>query len=88
MREHLVENVPVSDLCDKHKLYPTLFYGWRKAFFENGGAAFESRGPRSQALSKEEDEIAALEAGLRNKSEVLAEIVEELVGTNKELGES
>jgi transposase-like protein len=36
LREHLVEHVPVSDLCDKHKLHPTLFYQWQKAFFENG----------------------------------------------------
>jgi transposase len=88
LREHLVEHVPVSDLCDKHKLHPTLFYQWQKAFFENGAAAFESRRPRSQSLSKEEDKIAALEAKLRNKTEVLAEVVEELVRTKKELGES
>jgi transposase len=86
LREHLIEHVPVSDLCDKHKLHPTLFYQWQKAFFENG--AFESRRPRSQSLSKEEDKIAALEAKLRNKTEVLAEVVEELVRTKKELGES
>jgi transposase len=88
LREHLVEHVPVSDLCDKHKLHPTLFYQWQKAFFENGAAAFESRRPRSQSLSKEEDKIAALEAKLRNKTEVLAEVVEELVRTKKDLGES
>ena len=33
LTEHLVEHVPVSDLCDKHKLHPTLFYQWQKAFF-------------------------------------------------------
>jgi transposase len=88
LREHLVEHVPVSDLCDKHKLHPTLFYQWQKAFFENGAAAFESRRPRSLSLSKEEDKIAALEAKLRNKTEVLAEVVEDLVRTKKELGES
>ena len=88
LREHLVEHVPVSDLCDKHKLHPTLFYQWQKAFFENGAAAFESRRPRSRSLSTEEDKIAALEAKLRNKTDVLAEVVEELVRTKKELGES
>jgi transposase-like protein len=31
LREHLVEQVPVSDLCDNHKLHPTLFYQWQKA---------------------------------------------------------
>ena len=88
LREHLVEHVPVSDLCDKHKLHPTLFYQWQKAFFEKGAAAFESRRPRSRSLSKEEDKIAALEAKLSNKTDVLAEVVEELVRTKKELGES
>jgi hypothetical protein len=39
-------------------------------------------------LSKEEDKIAGLEAKLRKKTEVLAEVVEELVRTKKELGES
>ena len=70
MREHLVEHVPVSDLCDKHKLRPTVFYQWQKAFFENGTTAFASRRPRSQSLSEEEDKIAALETKLRNKTEV------------------
>src|SRR6478672_6813520 len=59
------------------------FTSGRKAFFENGAAAFESRRPRSQSLSKEEDRIAALEAKLRSKTEVLAEVVEELVRTKK-----
>ena len=90
LREHLVEHVPVSDLCDKHKLHPTCcFYEWQKAFFENGAAAFESRAlPLPVFVQKEEDKIAALEAKLRNKTDVLAEVVEELVRTKKELGES
>jgi len=49
LREHLIEHVPVSDLCDKHKLHPTLFYQWQKAFCENGAAAFESRRPPLKA---------------------------------------
>jgi transposase len=88
LREHLIEHVPVSDLCDKHKLHPTLFYQWQKAFFENGAVAFEPKRPRSPALSKEQGKIAALEAKLRNKTEVLAEVVEELVRTKKEFGGS
>jgi hypothetical protein len=37
-------------------------------------------------LSKEEDKIAAMEAKLRNMTEVLAEVVEELMRTKKNLG--
>jgi transposase-like protein len=39
-----VEGVPNSDLCDELGLQPTVFYRWRKEFFENGATAFERRG--------------------------------------------
>jgi transposase len=26
LRRHLIDHVPVSDLCDEHQLSPTLFY--------------------------------------------------------------
>ena len=29
LREHLVEHVAVSDVCDKHQIQPTLFYQWQ-----------------------------------------------------------
>ena len=40
-RRHLLEQVPVSELCDKQGLQPTVFYRWQKEFFENGAAAFQ-----------------------------------------------
>ena len=86
LREHLVEHVPVSDLCDKHKLHPTLFYQWQKAFFENGAAAFESRRARSQSLSQEEGKIAALEAKLRNKTEGSPRLSRSWCAQKKSLG--
>ena len=36
LRSHLLEQVPISELCDKHGLQPTVFYRWQKEFFENG----------------------------------------------------
>ena len=44
LRRHLVEQVPVSELCDKLGLQPTVFYRWQKEFFENGAAAFQHKG--------------------------------------------
>ena len=49
LRRHLVEKVPVSDLCDELGLNPTVFYGWQKLFFENGAAAFQRKGKRNAA---------------------------------------
>ena len=40
LRRHLLEQVPVSKVCDERRLKPTVFYRWQKQFFENGRAAF------------------------------------------------
>ncbi|MFZ5830533.1 MAG: transposase, partial [Planctomycetota bacterium] len=29
LKRHLLEKVPVSDLCDELGLNPTVFYGWQ-----------------------------------------------------------
>src|SRR3954453_19214646 len=87
LRLHLLEKKPVSDLCEEHNLSATLFYLWQKQFFENGAAAFANPGKRLQALQDAKDrKIAALEAKLQRKHEVLSELMEEHVGLKKELG--
>jgi transposase-like protein len=49
LRRHLLEQVPISELCDKQGLQPTVFYRWQKEFFENGAAAFQQKpGPTIQ----------------------------------------
>ena len=29
LKRHLVDDVPVSDLCDEYGLHPTLLYNWQ-----------------------------------------------------------
>jgi transposase len=43
LRRHLLEQVPVSKLCDELGLQPTVFYRWQREFFENGAAAFQAK---------------------------------------------
>ena len=85
LRRHLIDHVPVSDLCDEHQLSPTLFYTWQKQFFENGPAAFESR--KAAPESRHVRTIAALRDKLLRKNEVVAELLEEHIKLKKELGE-
>ncbi len=75
LKEHLVEHVAVSDLCDKYKLQPTVFYRWQKEFFENGAAAFIKENKRKK--DSQTKKIRALESKLQNKNEVLSELMEE-----------
>ena len=88
LRLHLLEQKPVSELCDQYGIHPTLFYRWQKEFFENGHAAFEQTGRGRRAVEEAKDrKIVALEGKLQQKNEVLAELMQEYVLLKKELGE-
>ena len=89
LRQHLLEKVPVSQLCDQHGIAPSLFYHWQREFFENGQRAFAGNGRQAKkAETAQQEKIARLEAKLRRKDEVLAELMEEHVQLKKSLGES
>ncbi len=60
LRRHLLDSVPISDLCTEYDLQPTVFYRWQKQFFENGAAAFEA--PAKEPVGTGDSaRIAALE---------------------------
>jgi transposase-like protein len=82
VKRHLLEGVPISDLCEKHQILPTQFYQWQKQLFENGAAAFERKG-KSAGPSPQERQIQQLQAKLATKNEVIAELMEECVSLKK-----
>jgi transposase len=88
LRLHLVERKPISEICEAESIHPTLFYQWQKTFFERGTAAFEGGRSPSRVVGQAERKLEALEGKLRRKDEVIAEIMEDLVRTKKEIGES
>jgi transposase-like protein len=85
LRRHLLEQEPVSKLCDEFGLQPTVFYRWQKEFFENGAAAFQAK-PRS-GHQAEQERIEYLEKKIQRKDEVLAEVMGEHIALKKSLGE-
>ena len=85
LKRHLVDRVPVSDLCDQYHLQPTVFYRWQREFFENGATAFET--VRKGATDQQSRKIEALEKKLLSKNEVLSELMEEHIKLKKNLGE-
>lgn len=87
LRQHLLEGVPISTLCDQHQINPTLFYRWQKELFENGAAAF-AKPPRSLSVGKTELILQRLEHKLRQRDEALAELMQDHVALKKSLGES
>src|SRR6516162_822421 len=87
LKRHLVEKVPVSDLCDELGIGPSQFYRWQKELFENGHAAFENNRKSKAVEDAEQRRIEQLEAKLLRKNEVLSELMEEHTKLKKELGE-
>lgn len=84
LREHLIDKTPVSDLCDKHGIHPTIFYRWQKKMFENLPQLFD-RGRKSRA-SALESRNEALREKLAHKDMVISEIMEDYVEVKKTLG--
>ena len=87
LKRHLLEQTPVSNLCDEFGIAPNLFYRWQKEFFENGHAAFANDRKSKAVEDAKENKIVQLEAKLQRKNEVIAELMEDYTQLKKELGE-
>lgn len=85
LKRHLVDGVPVSDLCDEYKLNPTVFYDWQRKLFE--GTLADQRSVGKGASKELERKVAQLEEKVARKDAVISEITEEYVTLKKEFGE-
>jgi len=85
LRKHLLEKMPISEVCEQSGINPTQFYRWQQEFFEHGAAAFDR--PRANTSGKDQRRIEALEAKLQKKDSVIAEIMADLIHEKKENGE-
>ena len=84
LRRRLLDQEPISKLCDDQGLQPTVFYRWQKEFFENGAAAFQTKARNNHPA--EQQRIEYLEKKIQVKDEVLAELMAEHVALKKSLG--
>ncbi len=86
LKRHLVDKVPVSELCEELGLRPTVFYRWQKELFENGAAAFQSQERPHRQVEEKQKRIEFLEKKVRTKDEVLAELMAEHIALKKSWG--
>jgi transposase-like protein len=90
LREHMVDKVPVSEICNKHGLQPSVFYQWHRQALENLAGALTTPTLATGPSKREKElasEVAQLKARLAKKDGVIAEISAEYVTLKKELGE-
>lgn len=89
LKLHLLEQVPISEICDKNEVAPAVFHQWLEQFFRNGAAAFEKVGPRGPGRPLKhgpEARVRELERKMTYKDQVLAELLAEHVALKKKLG--
>ena len=84
LKLHLVEGRPISSVCEEFHLQPSQFYSWQALLFEKAEKVFDrSRGPKPSDRSAE---IERLESKVREKDEVIAELMGEYLKAKKRLG--
>jgi len=72
LKEHFEKQTPVADICEKHRVHPNRFYQWKKELFENAVETFSRKRGR-----KKKSPTLDLEAKLKDRNEVIAELLEE-----------
>ncbi len=87
LRKHLLDQVPVSELCDAYGLQPTVFYRWQKPLFEQAAASCFQRSPSGET-ARLKRQVGELEAKLAKKEAVLGEVTEEYVALKQARGAS
>ena len=86
LRRHLIEKVPISKICEEMRLSPGLYHRWQEQLFMNAALALaDRRGPAEP--NQDQQRIVKLEQKIRQKNEVLAELMEEHVALKKTLGD-
>lgn len=82
---HLIDQTPISELCEKHQINVNMFYRWQKEFKENAAAAFRKPDVRKQKAEKRKFE--ELEQQLQKKDGIIAYVTTELMKSKKKYGE-
>ena len=73
LREHLENQVPVSELCERYQITPTNFYNWKKKLFEGALQIFSTVPGHTQK------KIERVEQKLQDRDSLISTIVRENV---------
>jgi len=82
IRRHLVEKVPIPDLCDEFGIHANQYYNWQKQLFENAGPIFQRRPNKANEKRRQnaaERKIEQIEKKRQDRNEVVAELLQEHV---------
>lgn len=84
LREHLENQVPISDLSEKYGVHPNAIYQWKKKMFESAPENFSNVSKKhKKKLSAQEERIQELERLLAQRESVIAELAADNIELKK-----
>lgn len=79
LREYFEAKKSVADICEEFRLSPKLFYDWKNSFFEKAVDGFS----KPVSKKKEHKQIERLETQLKDRNEIIAELLQENIRLKK-----
>jgi transposase len=83
LRELLDNKVQIGELSEKYGIHPNVIYNWKKIIFEKGEILFEDK--REKISNKSEEKIARLETKLKDRNNLISEILEDNIRLKKSM---
>jgi transposase-like protein len=83
LRELLENQVPISQLAEKYKLHVNDIYRWKKQLFEGATIVLKSKAGKPKQSTVQERIIEQLQKKLKQRDEVISEIVQENINLKK-----
>ena len=86
LREHLKNKVPVSEVCEKYGIQPTMFYKWEKQLFEGWIDTFSQNNSKN-GTTKEATRLKKMKETVQKKDEVISWLTEENIKLKNTFGD-
>lgn len=86
LKRHLVDKIPVSNLCEQENIQPSIFYKWQKDLFDNASEILDLKA-RKRGADSQQRRFKDLQNKIEKKNEVIAELMGEHIKLKKEFGE-
>ena len=86
VRDHLLNKVPVSEICSKYQCAPSVFYKWQNDLLTGGASVLEAKkNPHAEnrQISAAEQRVAKLQATLTLREQAIAELVADNIRLKK-----
>jgi transposase len=83
LREHLENQIPLSDIAEKYGIHVNDLYNWKKKLFEGAAEIFNKS--QNGKVSSDERKAERLEERLKSKDRLISELVEENISLKKNL---